>query len=152
MTVTASLRSLRADLPWQGSWFVVFGVSATIVQVIIFTVLREWLGPLTANMIALILTTLLNTEAHRLVTFTRAVKTPGRLHAEGLATFVLCYVYTSGSLLLLDAWLAGPPSRMLEVVALLVSSGLGGVARFLLLRSWVFVRRPVHRTHEAIDE
>ncbi|MFD2396392.1 hypothetical protein ACFSVJ_05465 [Prauserella oleivorans] len=38
--------------------------------------------------------------------------------------------------------LAEAPSPLLETAVLVATSVLGGICRFLLLRSWVFGRRP----------
>ena len=61
------------------------------------------------------------------------------MHAQGLIVFALYYVVTSGALLGLHAYSADP-SRLLEVLVLVLSSVVGTALRFVLLRSWVYSR------------
>jgi putative flippase GtrA len=101
--------------------------------------LRQWWPLLAANLGALVITTLLNTEANRRFTFAGPHTSTGRtrVHVQGLVVFGLYYLFTSAALLLLHASAANP-SRLLELSVLLVSSGRGTAGRFLLLRRWIF--------------
>jgi putative flippase GtrA len=92
-----------------------------------------------ANLVALVITTLFNTEANRRFTFggPRASTGRARAHLQGFAVFCLYYLFTSGALLALHVSDPDPP-RLLELSVLLISSALGTAGRFLLLRSWVF--------------
>jgi putative flippase GtrA len=100
-------------------------------------ILRTWSPVLIANFVALTVTTVLNTEANRRFTFTRAGGSTGRVHLQGLVVFGLYYLFTSGTLLALNAF-DPHASRALELVVLLASSVVGTAARFALLRAWVF--------------
>ncbi|ADJ47420.1 glycosyl transferase [Amycolatopsis mediterranei S699] len=124
-------------LSWQVLSFAVIGVLSTAANLALYGVFRTWWPALLANLAALVLTTLFNTEANRRFTFTSAAKSRGRIHLQGLAVFGLYYAFTSAALLALDR-IEPNPARWLELVVLLVASVLGTAGRFLLLRAWVF--------------
>ncbi|HET9255691.1 MAG TPA: GtrA family protein [Pseudonocardiaceae bacterium] len=124
-------------LLWQLAAFAVIGLISTAANAVLYVLLRSWAPPLVANLIALVAVNLLNTEANRRLTFASSRVSRQRAHLQGLVVFALYYVITSGGLLVLQAVVAHP-SRWLEVTALLVSSVVGTLTRFLLLRAWVF--------------
>jgi putative flippase GtrA len=104
---------------------------------VLYALFRSWSPPLMANLGALVLVNLLNTEANRRLTFAGAEVSRQRVHVQGLVVFALYYALTSGALLVLGI-LVARPSRWLEVAVLLAASALGTAGRFLLLRKWVF--------------
>jgi glycosyltransferase involved in cell wall biosynthesis len=126
-------------LSWQLVSFALVGAFSTVANLILYALLRQWWPLLAANLGALVITTLLNTEANRRFTFAGPHTSTGRtrVHVQGLVVFGLYYLFTSAALLLLHASAANP-SRLLELSVLLVSSGLGTAGRFLLLRRWIF--------------
>ncbi|TDO56751.1 GtrA-like protein [Kribbella sp. VKM Ac-2571] len=129
----------EGGLAWQLVSFAVVGGLSTVANLALYALLRHWWPLLAANLGALVITTLLNTEANRRFTFAGPQTSNGRIrvHGQGLVVFALYYLFTSGALLLLHAC-TSDPSRLLELTVLLVSSGLGTVGRFLLLRGWIF--------------
>jgi len=133
----AVLADHQGGLPWQLLSFGAIGALSTAITVFLYAVLRTWWPPALANLAALTVTTLWNTEANRRFTFLHKAGASGRLHLQGLLVFALYFAITSGALLLLHR--SHPdPSRWLEVTVLLTSSVAGTVVRFVLLRSWVF--------------
>src|SRR5205823_6971627 len=118
---------------------------STVMNLGLYAACRAWWPPLAANLVALTVTTLLNTEANRRLTFVGARGVSGRVHLQGLLLFVLYYALTSGALLVLDATVARP-SRLLELAVLLISSAVGTAGRFVLLRTWVFRSRAAKPT------
>lgn len=116
------------------------GVS-TGLQALVFLGLRVPIGPMTANLVAIGVTTVLNTEFHRLVTFAGTAGPPVRRHVQTLGTFGF-YAGSGTAALVLLHTVTAAPSAMLETGVLVGTSVVGGVCRFLLLRSWVFGRRP----------
>ncbi len=139
--VLAPRRSTRAT--WQAISFAVIGLLSTLATVALYALGREWWSPLGANLVALIVTTMLNTEANRRFTFAGTGRSPVRVHTQAALVFLGYYALTSLALLALIS-LVPEPSRALEVAVLLGASVLGTVGRFLLLRGWVFAARP-HR-------
>ncbi|WP_406689010.1 bifunctional glycosyltransferase family 2/GtrA family protein [Saccharopolyspora sp. ID03-671] len=133
----AVLAKRENGLLWQLVSFGAIGLVSTVLTSVLYAVLRGWWPPLLANLVALTVTTLWNTEANRRYTFLQQRGSSGRVHAQGLIVFALYYVVTSGALLGLQAY-AVNPSRWLEVLVLVLSSVIGTALRFVLLRSWVF--------------
>jgi putative flippase GtrA len=145
----AVLTERRGGLGWQLVTFGLIGLFSTAATVALYALLRSWLPALVANLVALVLATLVNTEANRKFTFPGAGVSRQRAQMLGLVVFGLYYALTSGALLGLPALVAAP-SRWLEVGVLLVASVVGTAGRFVLLRAWVFSdRTQTTPTHEA---
>ena len=138
----AVLAERKTGLLWQVLSFGAIGGLSTVVTAVLYTLLRSWWPPLLANLVAVTVTTLWNTEANRRFTFVQQAGSRGRVHLQGLVVFALYYCVTSGALLWLHTWRPDAP-RWQEVAVLVVSSVVGTGLRFVLLRSWVF--RPVTR-------
>ncbi|WP_410614377.1 glycosyltransferase [Amycolatopsis sp. lyj-109] len=124
-------------MTWQVLSFAVIGVLSTAAYLVLYALLRQWLPVLGANLLALVLCTLFNTEANRRFTFARRRGGADRAHLKGLVVFGLYYAFTSGALLGLHALVAAP-SQLVEVLVLAIASVVGTIGRFLLLRGWVF--------------
>jgi putative flippase GtrA len=138
----AVLAAPRSNLRWQLLSFAAIGLVSTAVTAGLYALLRGALSPLSANLVALVVSTWLNTEANRRLTFLGSASSTSRVHAQGLLVFGLYYAFTSGALLLLDAVVPGA-GRGLEVAVLLAASAVGTLGRFALLRGWVFGGSPV---------
>jgi putative flippase GtrA len=136
----AVLARRDSGLLWQVAVFALIGMASTVSTAVLYAVLRSWSPPLVANLIALVVTTLLNTEANRRLTFAGSGGSTRLVHLQGLIVFGLYYALTSGALLALPA-LVARPSRWLEVAVLLAASVVGTAGRFVVLRAWVFADR-----------
>jgi putative flippase GtrA len=136
----AVLAARQGGSGWQFAAFGLIGAVSTGATVVLYTLLRWLAPPLMANLAALVMITLFNTEANRRLTFAGAAVSGRRVHLQGLVVFALYYALTSGALLALQS-LVARPSRWLEVAVLLAASALGTAGRFALLRSWVFTSR-----------
>jgi glycosyltransferase involved in cell wall biosynthesis len=133
----AVLGRREGALSWEVLSFAVIGALSTVANLLLYALFRQWWPLLLANLAALVITTLFNTEANRRFTFTARRHSSGRVHAQGVVVFLLYYAFTSGALLVFDA-LDPHSSRLLELTVLLVSSLIGTAGRFVLLRGWVF--------------
>jgi putative flippase GtrA len=121
--------------------FALVGAVSTVAYVALYALLRYGLGPQSANLMALLLTTVGNTAANRGLTF--GVHGPHRWwrhQLQGLAVFVLALALTSGSLTLLAA-VSSTVHHGAEVAVLVSASLLATALRFTLLRTWVFGNR-----------
>ena len=119
--------------------FGAIGLVCTAVFVVIFSVARANVGPITANAVALSLSMALNFAANRWITF-RARRQALRLEAvQYLAVYVLGL--TLSSLILKAALAAGDPGRAAETVIAVLSGGASTLVRFILLSAWVFPNR-----------
>ncbi len=118
--------------------FAAIGVASTVAYVMLYLALRGDIGAQAANAVALLLTAVANTAANRRLTFgVRGAASRLRQQAEGLGVFALGLAMTSGSLAALHL-AQGRPPRALEVAVLVAANAAATLARFLLLRGWVF--------------
>lgn len=127
----------RHPLVVQLSRYVVAGGVGTLVNALLFLVLRTWWELLAANLAALVLSTLVSTEVNRRFTFSGAQGHPWRVHVQTVGMVAFYAVYSSAVLLALHM-AVDSPTPLLESATVAAASVLGGAARFLLLRFWVF--------------
>jgi putative flippase GtrA len=142
-TIAAQLGSSRSaaapgSLFRQVVRFGAVGVLSTAAYLLLFLLLQGWTGAQAANLIALLLTAVGNTAANRRFTFGAGGRSNAtRHHIEGLIVFAIALTITSGALGVLHAVVA-QPHHLLELGVLVVANLLATVARFVLLRGWVF--------------
>ncbi|GII95080.1 bifunctional glycosyltransferase family 2/GtrA family protein [Sinosporangium siamense] len=140
----------RVERIWQVLLFCAVGAVSTVAHGLLYMMLREWWPVMGANLAALILCTLLNTEANRRLTFRRSAGAHKKLqaHLKGLGVFTLYFLFTSLCTLL---WQRMNPGAGLvyETLVLLTSALVGTVARFLLMRDWVFAGKRAGRKSGA---
>ncbi|EMD26133.1 Glycosyl transferase [Amycolatopsis azurea DSM 43854] len=121
--------------------FAAVGVASTIAYLVLFLLLRTFTGAQVANFVALLVTAIGNTALNRRLTFgIRGRESAGLHQFQGLVVFGLGLALTSGALALLHLMTA--PGLPLEITALVLANLAATVLRFLLLRGWVFRRRP----------
>jgi putative flippase GtrA len=138
----AHRRPARALVRQLGS-FAAIGVASTLAYLVLYLLLREALAAQPANAIALFLTAVGNTAANRRLTFgVRGRQALVRQQLEGLGVFAVGLAFTSGSLALLHVG-SSRPARAVEVLVLVLANAAATLARFLLLRGWVFHPRRV---------
>ena len=117
--------------------FASIGIVSTIVFAALFVALSPRLGRFGADIVALTLCSLANTAANRRLTFSlrgRAGRT--RHYFAGLALGGLPLALTLLALLVLA--LNGSTSLATALISLTLVNGVATVARFALLRNWVF--------------
>src|SRR5262249_42313832 len=104
-----TLQGVPPGLPRQLARFAGIGVASTLAYIMIFVLLRAFLGAQAANLTALLVTAIGNTAANRRLTFGVSGR-PGaaRHQVQGLVVFALGLALTSGSLALLHAATATP--------------------------------------------
>jgi putative flippase GtrA len=137
------LRSTRGAAPVDprlGSQVVRFasiGLVSTLVFAALFALLQGPLGPVGADVVALLVCAFANTAANRRLTFAlRGRAGRARHYAAGTALGLLPLGLTLAALGVLAA--AGVSSLAVTLVTLTAANLLATVARFLLLRHWVF--------------
>ena len=122
----------------QAVRFAAVGIASTIAYLLLFIALRHTVGAQTANLLALLLTAVVNTAANRRFTFgVRGGARVARHQLEGLVVFGIALAITSGSLAALHAW-ASQPHHAIELAVLVVANLTATAVRFVLLRGWVF--------------
>jgi len=121
--------------------FAAVGVASTLAYLALFVLLQPGLGGQAANLLALLVTAVANTSANRRFTFgVRGGAKRATHQVQGLIVFGVGLGLTSGSLALLHA--SGVTARTTEAFVLVTANLLATLLRFLLLRTWVFGRRP----------
>jgi putative flippase GtrA len=140
--IAAQLGSRRAAAPGsllrQVVRFGTVGVLSTAAYLLLFLLLHGVVGAQLANLLALLLTAIGNTAANRRFTFgVRGAGAVARHHVEGLIVFAVALAITSGSLAGLHA-VTDRPDQLLETSVLVIANLVATVARFVLLRGWVF--------------
>jgi putative flippase GtrA len=121
--------------------FAAVGAVSTLAHLALYALLRGVLGPLGANLVALVVTAVANTAANRRLTFGVRGRAGAVTHQfQGLVVFGLGLALTSGALAALAAWApaAGP---VVEMAVLVGANALATVLRFVAFRSWVFRAR-----------
>jgi putative flippase GtrA len=125
------------ELGQHVAWYVFAGAVTTGLQAVLFLALRPEFGATASNLVAVAITTIANTEFHRRVTFAGEPSSALRRHVQSVLTFAFCAGYGTVALVGLDALVAAP-SAALEAAVLVAVSLVGGIARFVVLRWWVF--------------
>ncbi|MBL8925128.1 MAG: GtrA family protein [Pseudonocardia sp.] len=115
----------------------VVGVLGTVVSALLYLLFRVWWDAVPANLAALVLSTVASTEANRRFTFRGVPTDRVREYLQNAATVTFYAAYSSAVLLLLDTLVASP-TAVQESAAVAAASVLGGLARFVVLRNWVF--------------
>ncbi len=121
----------------------VVGVLGTAVSTLLYLLFRVWWDAVPANLAALVLSTVLSTEVNRRFTFDGAVADRAREYLQNAGTVAFYAVYGSVVLLLLEQVVV-EPTALQESLAVAGASVVGGLARFVLLRNWVFGGRDEH--------
>lgn len=134
-----------AGLGAQTVRFGLVGAATTVLHLGLFALLAAppaGFGVQAANLTALVLATLVNTQANRRWTFgVRGSEGLVRHQAQGLGVFLATWAFTAGALALLGlAWPAAPTA--VETLVVGVATVTSTVAKFLLMRGWMFARDP----------
>ncbi len=125
----------------QVARYAAVGGLGTLTSALVFLTLRTWWDAVPANLVALVVSTLLSTEINRRFTFGAAQPAHRwRVYAQNGGTVAFYACYGSVVLLVLAAFV-DRPSPLLESATLAAASLLGGLVRFLVLRYWVFEPR-----------
>jgi putative flippase GtrA len=147
-TLSLSLPAIEIPAPWRarlrlhptlvqlGRYALIGGVG-TGLNVVLFLVARLWLSAVPANVIAIVLSTLVTTEANRRFTFHAGHGHRWRTILQNVGTMAFYAFYGSAVLMLLGA-VVNSPSPLVESGAVAAASVLGGAARFSVMRLWEF--------------
>lgn len=139
---------LRDDMGRQMVSFVLVGLVSTAVSLGLFLLLAEVVHPVWANVIALAATALANAWANRRFTFGHRSRVDRGRHYAAAATMFITSVAVSSAALALTLWAGG--DRLAQSLTLIAAWGLSAVARFGLLRAWVFRDPPAELTGDAV--
>jgi putative flippase GtrA len=126
--------------------FGAIGVVSTLAYFGLYWLLRDVTSAPAANVASLLVTAVANTAANRRLTFgVRGRQMLARDHTGGLVALGIAVAVTTSSLAGLHAFSANP-GRIAELVVLGGANLVATVARFVLLRAWIYhPRRPAGR-------
>ncbi|GAA4557947.1 GtrA family protein [Pseudonocardia xishanensis] len=127
----------RFPLIAQLARYTVVGGFGTAVNAVLYLLGRLVLGPIPANLVALLLSTAISTEVNRRFTFAGAPAHRWRVYLQDLGTVVFYAGYSTAVLLLVDEWITDA-TALQETAAVTAASVLGGLLRFVILKAWVF--------------
>jgi putative flippase GtrA len=128
------------ELAGQLASFARIGVVSTLAYVGLFLALRPVAGAFVANAMSLLVCTVANTVANRMLTFgSRGRRAHRRELVGGVAVFATSVAVTSTVLALLGAVAPGAPVAA-ELAVLVAANAVAALARFLVLRAWVYRR------------
>lgn len=119
--------------------FAAIGLFSGLLYALLYLPIREFLEPAAANLAALVLTGICNTEANRRWTFNRLGGRRVGLHLRAAVLFLANYAVTTLAVLGLHSAFPGA-SRMGEVITVVGTYCLLTLLRFAALDRWVFAR------------
>lgn len=120
--------------------FALVGATTTVLHLGLFAVLTLTASSQVANLIALVLATVVNTYLNRVWTFGQRAGNMAREQVQGLLVFLLTWAATAGGLAALDAAWPGA-STLVQVLAIGVCTAVSTVVRFVAMRYWIFAKR-----------
>ena len=128
----------RPGLRRQLTSFAAIGAVSTLAYLALYLILRQLTPAVLANALALLATAVANTAANRRLTFGVSGSRDALRHqVEGGVAFLIGLALSTATLAAVH--LADPgASRLAELGALVGANALATVARFLLMRAWVF--------------
>lgn len=125
--------------------FGLIGVASTALYTVLLLMLQTMMSAQAANLLALLLSTIVNTQANRRLTFgVRSRAGTLRHQGQGLLVFALCWLLTSVALSLTQGF-----SPLVQIVAATVANLVATLLKFLLFRRWVFRPHPAGSTSAA---
>jgi putative flippase GtrA len=127
---------LRDDMGRQLVSFAAVGTLSTAVSLAIFLVLHSLLHPIVANIVALAATAVANAWANRRFTFGHRSRVDRARHYAAAVTMLATAIIVSSGLLALTLWAGG--GVVAQSLTLVGAWGITAIARFALLRAWVF--------------
>lgn len=137
--LTAALPLVEPALAGQAIRFAGVGMASTALFALLFLVLAAaaGVGPIAADVVALVVSAVANTVANRRLTFAQRGR-PGRArHYRAALAVALLPLLLTVAALVVAGW-AGVDSPLGDLAVLTVVNAAAAVGRFLLLRRWVF--------------
>jgi putative flippase GtrA len=126
---------MPAGMARQLPAYMIIGFISTLAYLLLFAILSMIVSSVTANATAMVLTTIASTAANRRFTFEMTSRAGAvRTHLESMLVLCIALAITTVSLDLLPS----ATSPLTELATVILSNGLAGIVRFVLLRTWVF--------------
>lgn len=136
MTTTTAFRPRRV-LSGQLVRFAIIGVASTGLNLVLFALLDQIMGRQIANLLALVLCTVLNTAANRSFTFgVHGSQGHAKVQLQSLALLAMTWAATALALVVLHH-IAPDASTWWATVTVAAGNAIATVVRFGLLRRWI---------------
>ena len=122
--------------------FATVGATTTVLHLGLFALLSLAVASQLANLLALVLATVVNTYLNRVWTFGRraGAGSVAREQVQGMLVFLLTWVATAAGLAALQA--AWPDAgTVIQVLAIGACTAVSTVVRFVAMRYWIFARQ-----------
>jgi putative flippase GtrA len=129
--------------------FVVCGGGVSLLASAVVPTVAQVMPWTVANALITVVSTLLCTELHSLITFRTGRLAGWRRHLQSAGSATASYAVTTAAVLVLHA-VQPTADRLLEQAVYLSAAGLAGIGRFLVLRLFVFADRG-DRTRPAVN-
>ncbi len=139
---------LHDDMGRQVVSFAAVGLVSTGVSLGLFLLLANVVHPIWANVLALGATAVANAWANRRFTFGHRSRVDRTRHYAAAASMLLTSVAVSSAALALALW--ADAGRLVQSVTLVAAWGVTAVARFALLRAWVFRAPPAQLAGSSV--
>lgn len=121
--------------------FATVGATTTVLHLGLFALLNVTVSTQLANLLALVLATVVNTYLNRAWTFGHraGAGNVAREQVQGMLVFLLTWAATGAGLAALDAtW--PDAGTLIQVLAIGVCTAVSTVVRFVSMRYWIFAR------------
>jgi putative flippase GtrA len=139
---------LRDDMGRQLVSFVAVGAVSTAVSLALFLLLHPFVHPIVANVVALAATAVANAWANRRFTFGHRSRVDRGRHYAAAVSMLATAVALSTGALALTLWAGG--GIVAQALTLVAAWAATAVARFALLRAWVFREPPAEQLGDAV--
>ncbi|NYG06745.1 putative flippase GtrA/glycosyltransferase involved in cell wall biosynthesis [Phycicoccus badiiscoriae] len=136
-----------------GAWhqltrFAAVGMASTVVHLGLFAALVAGAGSVqAANLVALLVATVVNTALNRRWTFGVSGAGALRSQTQGLVVFGITWLLTGGALGLLHTAVASPSTAVATLVVG-AATAVSTTVRFVAMRSWIFRRKPAQEADQ----
>lgn len=140
-TAASAPRSLAASTSPIATFarFVVCGGGVTLLGSAMLMAIGDRMNLAIANALVTIVTTLIATELHGRFSF-QSEKKGLAVHAQSALTIFVAYLFTTGAMMTLKS-IDPNASVVLEQAVYLTASGIAGLARFLVMRLFIFAAK-----------
>lgn len=136
MNAAIAVPDTQPRLARQVGSFAIIGAASTVLNLVLFAALDQVMGRQPANLLALVVCTVLNTAANRFFTFgVRGRGGAARVQLRSLGLLAVTWAATASALWLLHH-LAPDASTLWATATVAMGNAVATLARFVLLRRW----------------
>lgn len=136
MNAAIAVPETQQRLARQVGSFAIIGIASTVLNLVLFAALDQVMGQQPANLLALVVCTVLNTAANRFFTFgVRGRGGAAGIQMRSLGLLAVTWAATAGALWVLHH-IAPDASTLWATATVAMGNAAATLARFVLLRRW----------------